>query len=285
MDRRDILKLGAATALTGCASARAVSFRAIPAPPAMSSTEVDGVLADLDATLDNMAKSSFTPDHLAHLDTLDARRVARGHDLTMRTLAAMHVAATFRELPPEAQTRPDVQQRMWGLLPALDNTMLDMADYLGSLGSAEKRELQERLRRKPSLAMDAIGVLDEHASGVGVSGRRRAQMRAIAAHASWRMTRQSVDALLGETLDKVERVKERHGRDEQVQRAIVAKVAEAQLSSRTRPCHLRDGDVTGAARASCGACEHPAQSWRLSSRAWRGCCDWWRRHALERDER
>jgi len=239
MERRDILKLGAAAALTGCATSRGpTAFRAVPPPPVWSPGEVDEALADMDATLAKLAAAKPRPDLFGVPTTLDNARVARGHDLTMRTLAAMHVAATFRELPADVQQRPDVQRRMWNALPFLDDAMLDMSEYLSSLAPSERRAVQQQLRKDPSLGMQIVGKLDEHAASAGVPNRRRAQMRAIATHATWRITRQSVDALVDDTLSKVQRVRERHGRDEQLQRAVGAKVAEAELFGAQGPSHL-----------------------------------------------
>ena len=234
MDRRDILKLGAAGALTGCAPSARISFR-VPPPPQMSPEDVERTLAELDATLEKMSASRVAPELMTTAGvarTIDAAQTARGHDLTMRTLAAMHVAATFNELPETARKRDDVQRRMLRAVPLMDGAMLDMADYVGSIGPVERRALQEGLRKRPSLGMDAIGVLDEHAASMGIPTRRRMQMRTIAAHASWRMTRQSVDAMLGDTLEKVRRTRERHPPDERVARAVSAQIAEADLFDR-----------------------------------------------------
>lgn len=237
MDRRDILKLGAAGALAGCAPRSRISFR-VPPPPQMSAADVERTLTELDATLAKMAASRpslarLTPARAGEaVRTLDDEDAARGHDLTVRTLAAMHVAATFNELPESARRRDDVQRRMVRALPLIDGAMLDMADYVGSLGPLQRRALQAALRKEPSLGMDAIGALDEHAASVGIPPRRRAQMRAIAAHASWRMTRQSVDTMLGETLEKVRRTQERHVVDERVARALAEKMTEVELFDR-----------------------------------------------------
>lgn len=228
MERRDVLKLGAAAALTGCA-VPATTFRAVPPPPAWTPETIADALADLDATLDKMAALKPRPELFVGERTLDAKRAARGHDLVVRTLAAMHVAATLRELPPEVQAREEVQRKVWQSLPMIDAAMLDMNDYVTQLTPADRRAIQEQLRNDPSAGMNAIGKLDEHAAAAGVSNRRRMQMRAIATHLSWRMTKQSVDATLEDTLDKVRRISERHGRDEETRRLIAAKVAEAEL--------------------------------------------------------
>jgi hypothetical protein len=229
MERRDLLKLGAATALAGCATSKPSALAAVPPAPAWTPEEVELALADMDATLDKLAAAKPRLEAFGAPRTLDARRVAQGHDLTVRTLAAMHISASFRELPAAVQAREDVQRRMWSALPFIDDAMLDMNDYVASLTPAERRSIQDKLREQPSLAMDTIGTLDEQAAAAGVPMRRRLQMRTIAARTSWRMTRQSVNAVLDDTLDKVRRVRERHGRNEQLQRAIAAKVAEAEL--------------------------------------------------------
>ena len=238
MDRRELLKLGAAAALSGCATApRAVSPGATGI---LSEADIEATLTQLDLTIAKLAAVPPQPEIFLHsiqgggkvappLPALDAPRTAEGHNLLQRTFAALHIATTFRELPPEVQAREDNQRRMWRAMPLLDSAMLDLADYLAGLSREERRRLQREIDRDPKLVMDIVGTLDEQAAHVGVPARQRAQLRAAGAQVSWRVAHQSVDALLGEMTDKVERVKERHGRDEELRRAIAAKVAEAQL--------------------------------------------------------
>lgn len=235
MERRDVLRLGAAAALSGCA-VPAANFRSVPPPPKWTPAEVDSALADLDATVANITNRPPSPSLFIGEGTLDARRAAHGHDLVVRTLAAMHVAATFNELPPDVQKREDVQRRMWRALPMIDSAMMDITDYVERLTPVDRKAIQEQLRKKPNAGMDAIGRIDAQAAAAGVSNRRRLQMRAITTHLSWRMNKQSVDATLDDTLDKVRRIRERHVVNEQVARAMAAKVAEAELFD--KPSHV-----------------------------------------------
>lgn len=238
MDRRELLKLGAAAALSGCAT----TPRAFPpgANGVMSDAEVEATLAQLDRTIAKLAAAPPQPELFlgamrnsgraaATLPPLDAPKVAEAHNLLQRTFAALHIASTFRDLPPEVQARPENQRRMWRAMPVLDSSMVDLSDYLSSLSREERRGIQREIDKDPSLVMDIVGTLDEQAALAGVPARQRMQLRTGGAHVSWRMAHQSVDALLCEVTDKVERVKERHAQDEELRRAIAARIAEAEL--------------------------------------------------------
>lgn len=224
MDRRDVLKVGAAAALAGCAAE--TSRPAVPPP--MTPSEVDGVLAELDATLGRMRAGAPNPEVLLGAST-DSVQMQRGHELVVKTFASMHLAATFRELPTDVQARPDVQERMWRAMPEMDDAMLSLTEVMQKLTPAERKALQQRLKDDPELGMRVVEKLDEQAKSVGVNAKRRAQMRAAAAHATWRMTHQSVDSLLDECIDKTRRVVERNGRDAEMQRAVAAKLTELGL--------------------------------------------------------
>jgi len=224
MDRRDVLKVGAAAALAGCAAE--TSRPAVPPP--MTPSEVDGVLAELDATLGRMRAGAPNPEVLLGAAT-DSLQMQRGHELVVKTFASMHLAATFRELPTDVQARPDVQERMWRAMPEMDDAMLSLTEVMQKLTPAERKALQQRLKDDPELGMRVVEKLDEQAKSVGVNAKRRTQMRAAAAHATWRMTHQSVDSLLDECIDKTRRVVERNGRDAEMQRAVAAKLTELGL--------------------------------------------------------
>ncbi len=225
MDRRDLLKLGVAATVAGCAGA---PKPAVTVPP-LSAQEADAILADLDATLARLRSSPPATDVFLGANVPDSPRLRRGHELTTKALASMHVAATFRELPPEVQARPDVQERMWRAMPDMDDSMMSLTDFLEKLTPAERRALQARLRSEPDLGMKVVEKLDDHAKTAGLGAKRRSQMRAAAAHVSWRMQNQSVDALLDECVDKTRRVTEHVGRDAEVQRAAAAKLTELGL--------------------------------------------------------
>ncbi|CAN5669118.1 hypothetical protein BH09MYX1_BH09MYX1_36370 [soil metagenome] len=239
MDRRHLLKAAASVAVAGCA-ADAARPAAPPTAPAMTETEVDDALAELDATLGRMRAGTPNADVLGAPVT-DSLQLRRGHALVMKTFASMHIAATFRELPADVQSRPDVQERMWRAMPDMDDAMLSLTDVMQKLTPTERKRLQKRFADEPDLGMKVVEKLDDQAKRVGVGIKRRAQMRAAAVHATWRMTNQSVGVLLDECIDKTQRVIERNGRDAEVQRAAAAKLTELGLFGPTHgdgPAHL-----------------------------------------------
>jgi hypothetical protein len=237
MDRRDILKATAGLALAGCGTTRGIAASAPSG--SWSDAEVARTLADLDSTIEKLSEVPPQPELYLEavvgrssrptLPPLDQVDVERAHNLVQRTFAALHISATFHDLPKDVQARSDTQRRMWRAVPLLDSAVVDLADYLGSMSAADRRKIQAEIDRDPNLVMDVAGALDDQAARVGVPTRRRAQLRSTAAHVSWRMAHQSVGALLDDVLGKVERVRERHARDEELRRAIAAKVLEAEL--------------------------------------------------------
>lgn len=195
----------------------------------MTPDEVDVTLAELDATLARMRSSTPNADVLLGARVDDSVQMQRGHALVMKTFSSMHIAATFRELPPEVQSRPDVQERMWRAIPDMDEAVLSLTDVMRKLTPAERKSLQKKIKSDPELGMKIVEKLDDQAKSAGIGMKRRSQMRAAAAHVTWRMANQSVDALLDECIDKTQRVIERNGRDAEVQRAAAAKLTELGL--------------------------------------------------------
>jgi hypothetical protein len=235
MDRRDILKATAGLALSGCATSHSPSPR--PTGPLATNDDVAQTLADVDSTIAKLSAVAPHPELYVQavagrprtLPSLEELDVARAHNLMQRTFAALHISATFRDLPPDVQQREETQRRMWRAMPLLDGAMIDLSDYLETLSASDRRRIQAEIDKDPNLVMDIAGTLDDQAAAVGVPMRRRLQLRTAASHVSWRMTHQSVSALLDDVLGKVHRVRERHARDEELRRAIAAKVLEAEL--------------------------------------------------------
>ena len=151
------------------------------------------------------------------------------HELVAKSLAAMHTVATFSELPRETQHHPEVQRRMWAALPDVDDATMSMADHLDALTSEERRRVDERVRKDESLPMKIVEQIDAEAKRRGVPDAHRLKMRTIATHVAWRLKSQGAGSLIDDLVGKVDRVVARHGADTELQRAIGAKVAEAQL--------------------------------------------------------
>jgi hypothetical protein len=157
-------------------------------------------------------------------DTLHAT-----HELVAKSLGAMHTVATLSELPQDTQRHPDVQRRLWASLPDVHDATMSMADRLDAMTAEERRRVDERIRKDDGLPMRIAEVLDGEAKARGIPDAHRFRMRTIATHIAWRLKTQGAGAVIDDLVGKVDRVIARHGVDAELQRAVAAKVAEAQL--------------------------------------------------------
>jgi hypothetical protein len=198
-----------------------------PVVPALTASDLD-VLAKMDVVLRAVRTSKPDP---ARFDVAekDPAKIAAAHDLVAKSLGAMHTMATFGALSQESQQHPDVQRRMWAALPDVHEATMGMTDQLDSVTAEERRKIDERLRKDPDLPMRIIERIDEQAKQSDIPHAQRLRMRTIATHLAWRLKTQGSGALIDELVGKVDRVIARHGADAELQRAVAAKVAEAQL--------------------------------------------------------
>lgn len=224
--RREVLAgaLGVgATMLSGCV--RRVSGP-LPEVPPLPPGELEATLKNLDLVVGAIQRSK--PDPVRY-GVPQGANVGAGHALMAKTLSAMHVMGTFGELPERTQLQPEVQRRMWRALPDVHDAMMSMTDWLDALGPEERRRIDAKVRKDGDLPMRIAEQIDADAKRVGVPASQRTKLRALTAHLAWRLRNQGTGPLVDELVGKVDRVIARHGADAELQRAVAAKVAEAQL--------------------------------------------------------
>ena len=110
-------------------------------------------------------------------------------------------------------------------LPDMDSSVRDSYVLLASLDDEHHAQVREVLRKQPDLGMRVAEVLDARAAEVGISRKRRMQIRAAAVEIGTRMRRQHPTAVVEEYLAKTEKVYERHG-ESNLKRQIAARAGE-----------------------------------------------------------
>jgi hypothetical protein len=234
MERRELLKAGAAVgaaALTSsCVTGRsrasassATSTVPLPIPHA----EMDALVSRMDATLAAMKQASLAhelaPDGLPQ--ELDKGVLAAHEDFLQRSMRSLYVSGIFLDQPEHARAHAGLQERVMQTLPDMDSSVRDSYVLLASLDDEHHTQVREVLRKQPDLGMRVAEVLDARAAEVGISRKRRMQIRAAAVQISTRMNRQHPTAVVEEYLAKTEKVYERHG-ESKLSRQIAARAGE-----------------------------------------------------------
>jgi hypothetical protein len=149
---------------------------------------------------------------------------ARGFERTLPggVIAALWITSTFRDLPAKTRRSPEVQQWMLDEGPAVATAVFTLTEFLEDLMPEERAKLGQALRDDPSLAEAFTTGLAEGARDVGVESERPVQARVVADHVLWRMRHQSVDAVIDEYVDRVDRVCKRAGFDRSEWRTLLA---------------------------------------------------------------
>jgi hypothetical protein len=96
----------------------------------------------------------------------------------------------------------------------MDSSVRDSYAILASLDDEQHAQIREVLQKQPDFGMRVAEALDARAAEVGISRKRRMQLRSAAVEISTRMRRQHPATLVQEYLAKTERVYERHGESE-----------------------------------------------------------------------
>lgn len=233
MERREFLKAGAvagaAVATTGCATtgARAPSLEAASMPP-ITSDETALLTERIDGTLAAMERASLVHEIIPSdlpIPRDDAAELAAVERLLQDGVRSLYVSGVYLDQAEAMRAQPALQQRVLDTLPAMDATVSQSTAVLASLTQAEQATFQKTLREHPELGMRVAEVLDRRARELGISSRRRMQMRLAAAQISTRMRNQHPAAVAEEYLHKTNKAYVRHGGGELV-RKVAARAGE-----------------------------------------------------------
>jgi len=101
-----------------------------------------------------------------------------------------------------------------------------MTGLMARTSPAQRDAIQAQLRRQPDLGLRLAESLNRPAQKLGVSIKRRAQLRTMSTHLSWRMRVQSPSLVMDDVLGKVQRVAARNGQDEELKRHLATHIGE-----------------------------------------------------------
>lgn len=216
MKRRDVLKAGAAgAAVVGLGSAGStgcVPITQTPADRARLDAAADRFLRTLD---DQLAATDRSTPVTSFVDAMRpgprpaaAHEAVAAHDaLFKKTLRALFITQSFRDLPVETQLHPAVQERLHDHMEELDASVFELADFLSSQTAEQRGKLRDALRREPDAAMRIGEEMDRHAAAAGLSRQRRLQLRQMMSQAAFRMRSETPGALIDEYTAKVTRLR------------------------------------------------------------------------------
>jgi len=280
MERRELLKagaaVGAAALASGCATGRGRAERSAgesAAPPPIPEAEMDALVARMDATLASMRQTSLvhelTPDGLSR--GLDEGALAGPEDFMQRSVRSLYVSGIFLDRPAHARAHAGLQERVVRAMPDMESSVRDSYAILASLGDEQHAQIREMLHRQPDLCMRVAEALDARAAEVGISRKRRMQLRSAAVEIGTRMRRQHPATVVQEYLAKTEKVYERHGGSE-LRRQVAARAGEQLFWARLAQSDPAIGPAPPApATRSPGAVQSPPPlpgSGALKAAAW-----------------
>jgi hypothetical protein len=107
----------------------------------------------------------------------------------------------------------------------MDDAVRQSTVILTSLGDVDQARFQQALRQHPDLGMRVAEALDQRAGAIGISARRRMQLRAAASQITTRMRNQHPAVLADEYLRKTNKAYVRHGQPE-LARKLAARAGE-----------------------------------------------------------
>lgn len=210
MKRRDVMKLGAVAAgagigVPGCAVPKMVSTMKGPEGAAAFNAMLDQQLAKLEGPglvhrlVEGYTKKKATPEQREKLAEKDAQ--------FRRMLSTVLITQAFRELPPETQIEPAVQQRMWSHYEQIGSLVYEVSDLLASLEPHQRTKIKTTLEKNPDLPMDLGQALDDRAARAGISMTRRLQMRKMISQTAFRFKNGQASSVIEEYVGKVEKLR------------------------------------------------------------------------------
>jgi hypothetical protein len=234
MERREFLKAGAAAgaavAATGCATgtARAPAAAASEPMAPFAPEEIDYLTGGIDRVLAGMAEANLVheivpADLPVPRDNPD--EMAEVESLLQKGIRSLYVSGIFLDQPQAVRACPELQQRVIDNLPVMDEAIRDSTTVLAGLTQADQKQFQQVLHQHPEIGMRIAEVLDGRASELGISRKRRMQLRLAAAQITTRLRHQQPAGLAEEYLLKTNKAYVRHGESE-LARKLAARAGE-----------------------------------------------------------
>lgn len=191
MRRRDFMGWLAAGALT--ASPAAAEEVANQGAGRREARKLRRALRRLEAAPAGAWQAYSAPEH---------RPAARLLRSTMRTLA---VADSVTSLPPAERRVAEMDEVLQESAAEVDYVLQAHLARIASMRPEDAQRYRSALRADPELPRRVVGDIDAIAAEAGLGARERKRLRDTASHLAWRLERQSLDAVLDDTLNQVGR--------------------------------------------------------------------------------
>jgi hypothetical protein len=202
MQRRGFLWTTAGGVLGGLTGVSALAGCGTPSQLRLGDDEGRRLLARLEGGLHAVRSGPVDPRYNQN-DA--AARVAR------LGLEALVVADVGRAIPVGAEIPDALAERLHQELPVLAESATTYGTLLAGLSRTSRRHVEEHLRNLPDAPMQIAEWIDRQAGEQHVAYESRHQLRRLATHVTQRTRRQSLSAIIDDTLGKMERVMAHHG--------------------------------------------------------------------------
>lgn len=211
MDRRGFLRTtfhgGLATGATACAVNQGPGSEA-----PLDDAEMDRRLRRIDRTV---ARMDRVPDHWF----VEHRKRASGHEeepttmeeaeqlaaegeLLRASMRSIFVTSSLGELPTAQHGDPRVVERLRKISGEADYAVFGALARLESLDEQQLASIDEAAKQ-PDFIDRVLQDIDALSSDLEVPASRRLHLRRLAKHLSWKLERQSMSAIIRETVDAV----------------------------------------------------------------------------------
>lgn len=196
MDRRGFLwtTAGGALGMAAASGCGATQHR-------VSNAEANALLARLDHGLGSVRGAQPMLGH----------RHEAADEVARLGLEALIVADVARTIPVGAEIPDALAERLHREMPVLDRSTETYLALASGLAQGSRRRVEERLHERPEAAMEVAAWIDEQAAEHAIAYESRVQLRRLATNITRRTRRQSMSAVIDDTVQKVERVAAHHG--------------------------------------------------------------------------
>ena len=231
MERRDFLKVGTAAGVASVAgpACSVVGGGQLLDTPSLSDSEMGGYLTRLDRGLEAISGGDLLDDLLprrSNETSQQRRQREQGTALARTGLRSLLLTGMYKDLPQADRLHPGMQQRLERGAPEMDQALFGMTGLMAGTTSTQRDAIQAQLRKQPDFGLRLAESLNRPAKKLGVSMKRRAQLRTMSTHLSWRMRVQSPSLVMDDVVGKVQRVASRNGQHEELKRHLATRIGE-----------------------------------------------------------
>lgn len=186
----------------------------------LPSPDMDAYVARVDAGVEDIRASSITAGKSGHVGN-----AAEIDALARDTFEALFLTGMLGDLPLPAQMHDGMQKRLEAAMPVFDRAADGMQAFIASRTDEQLAFVQQALRTDGT-SEQIIATLDTEMERTGVSPQRRLQTRKMLEHLTWRLANQPPRLLIGEYLEKVEKVADTDLETEARQRRVASRLGE-----------------------------------------------------------